>query len=227
MSFPSSLGRRPILNNMDEHLLRFNKDKTYVFIDCETLNLCLNFCQNLPWQISMLKVKGNHIIDERDYYIKWNTNLKISEEAARLTRYSQTRMDKDGLAPEEVFPTIHEWLRDCDYIVGHNILGFDLYLLKGFYEYMREDYNQLTPKIIDTNCIARGVKYGMIYKKDEDFTCYQYKVLHTRKKGVKSSLSFLGKEFEIEHDYENLHDAIVDLKLNLKVWNKLKWQIEI
>ena len=212
---------------MDEHLLRFNTDKTFVFIDCETLNLCLNFCHNLPWQISMLKVKANKIIDERDYYIKWDTKLKISEEAAKITRFNQTRMDKQGIPPEHAFPTIQEWLRDCDYIVGHNILGFDIYLLKGLYEHMGGDYKTLTKKMIDTNCVARGVKYGLPYKREEDFICYQYKILHTRKKGVKSTLVGLGKEFSIDHDYENLHDAIVDLKLNLKVWNKLKWQVDI
>jgi hypothetical protein len=51
--------------------------------------------------------------------------------------------------------------------------------------------------------------------------------MNTRKKNVKSSLTFLGKENGIEHDYESLHDAINDLDLNLKVWNKLKWQIEV
>ena len=50
---------------MDEHLLRYNKDKTLVFIDCETFNLCLNFCHNIPWQIAMLKVKGDKKIDQK------------------------------------------------------------------------------------------------------------------------------------------------------------------
>jgi len=40
---------------MDEDFLRFDKEKEYVFIDCETLNLCLNSCHNLPWQIAMIK----------------------------------------------------------------------------------------------------------------------------------------------------------------------------
>ena len=34
---------------MDEHLLRFNKTKTYVLIDFETENLCLNSINNLEW----------------------------------------------------------------------------------------------------------------------------------------------------------------------------------
>ena len=50
---------------------------------------------------------------------------------------------------------------------------------------------------------------------------------HTIKKGVKTNLTALGKEFEIDVDYNNLHDAVNDLILNIKVWDKLKWQIEI
>jgi len=56
---------------------------------------------------------------------------------------------------------------------------------------------------------------------------YQYKLLHTYKKGIKTNLTALGKDYTIDHDYENLHNAIVDLELNLKVWNKIKFQVEI
>ena len=78
-------------------LLRYNKDEEFVFIDCETFNLCLNFAHNLPWQISMIKVKGDEVVAFKDFYIKWDTHLKIGEEAARITRYSQKKMDQKGL----------------------------------------------------------------------------------------------------------------------------------
>lgn len=212
---------------MDEHLLRFDKSKELVFIDCETFNLCLNSCHNLPWQISMLKVKGNKSFDEKDFYIKWDTDLEISEDAARITKYNPREMEKRGIEPEGALPTVMDWLDNADHIVGHNILGFDLYLIKDFYNYMGRDYSHLVSKIIDTNCIARGVKGEFPYDEKIDFILYQYKVYHTRFKKVKSNLTFLGKELDIEHDYDNLHNAIVDLKLNLKVWNKLKWQVNI
>lgn len=212
---------------MDEHLLRFDKEKTLVFIDCETLNLCLNSCHNLPWQISMLKVKGDESVAEKDFYLKWDTNLKISEGAARITRYSQKTVDKKGVAPEEVFPTVEDWLDNCDYILGHNTLGFDVYLIKDYYKYMGKSYTHLMPKFIDTNCVAKGVKMGLSYAPNDDLLAYQYKMYHKKQKGLKTNLTALGKEFEIGHDYDNLHNAIVDLKLNLKIWNKLKWQIEI
>ena len=211
---------------MDDHLIRFDKDKTLVFIDCETLNLCLNKCHNLPWQISMIKAKGDKKIAEKDYYIKWDTKLKISEDAARITRYSQSKMNKVGLAPEEVFPTIKDWLDSADYIVGHNILGFDIYLIKDLYELYGEDWQQLMPKIIDTHAIAKGIKLGLPYEPESDFLAYQYRMSHIRKRGLKTRLGALGVEFDIKHDYDRLHDALVDLELNLKVWNKLKWQLE-
>ena len=62
---------------MNEHLLRFDKDKTYTFIDCETENLCLNSFHNLPWQIAMIKVKGEQVIDTKNYYVSWDRELGV------------------------------------------------------------------------------------------------------------------------------------------------------
>jgi DNA polymerase III epsilon subunit-like protein len=212
---------------MDEHLLRYDKNKNYVFIDCETFNLCLNFCHNLPWQIGMIKVKGDFKNDSKNYYINWDTDLKISDDAARITRYDHNKVKKLGMKPEEVFPTIKDWLDHADYIIGHNILGFDIYLIKELYKKMGCHWNHLINKIIDTNCVARGIKYNLPYKRSENFLEYQYKIYHTRRKDVKSSLITLGKENDIEHDYERLHDALNDLELNIKIWNKLKWQVDL
>jgi DNA polymerase III epsilon subunit-like protein len=212
---------------MDEHLLRYDKKKTFVLIDLETFNLCLNFCHNLPWQIGMIKAKGDFKLDSKNYYINWDTKLKISQDAARITRYDHKKVQRDGLNIKDAFPTIKDWLDHADYIVGHNILGFDVNLIKELYKSMGCHWEHLMPKIIDTNCMARGVKYNMPYKPNENLLEYQYKIYHTRRKDVKSSLSFLGQENGIEHDYDKLHDALNDLDLNLKVWNKLKWQIEV
>ena len=100
-------------------------------------------------------------------------------------------------------------------------------LIKDFYRHMGCDYAHLMPKIIDTLSIARGVKSGLRFKPDEPFLAYQYRMASFRQKGLKARLVALGKEYEIKHDYHNLHDALTDLKLNVKIWNKLKWQIDI
>ena len=213
---------------MREHLLRFDKSKTYVFIDCETFNLCLNSVYNLPWQIEMIKAVAGKKVAEKNFYIKWDTDLKIGAEAAKITKYSQKTMDDKGVPPEEAFPTIRDWLDNADWIIAHNMLGFDLYLIKDYYRLNGLDYKHLMPKILDTNSLARGVKLGTPYKEDEGSLIeYQYRMTNTRKKGGRTNLTALGKGYDIDHDYDKLHNAIVDLELNLKVWNKLKWQIEV
>tara|TARA_A100001201_G_scaffold143732_1_gene147027 strand:+ start:204 stop:842 length:639 start_codon:yes stop_codon:yes gene_type:complete len=212
---------------MDGHLIRFDEDKTFVFIDCETENLCLNSFNNLPWQIAMIKAKGGQILDSKDYYVGWDRDVNVSPEAARITRFNPVDYDKRKIKFEEIFPTIEDWLDNADYIVGHNILGFDIYLIKDFYNYVGKDYRHLMSKIIDTNCIARGIKFELPYRTSENFLEYQYKLVHERRKGIKTNLTALGREFQIEHDYDRLHDALVDLELNLKVWNQLKYQLEM
>lgn len=212
---------------MDDHLLRFDKEKVYCFIDFETENLCLNSCHNLPWQVAMIKTVNGKKIDEKNFYIKWPRGLSVSKEAARITRFNIKRYEEVAIPHDEIFPTVEDWLDNSDYVLGHNILGFDLYLIKDYYKKMGKNYKHLPRKIIDTMCVARGVKYNEPYKHENDFLAWQYKMLHTYKKGVKTSLVALGKEFDINHNYEKLHNAIVDLELNVKVWNKIKWMIEI
>ena len=126
-------------------------------------------------------------------------------------------------------------LKECkvDSITMHlredrrHIKDDDIYLIKDYYKFMGKSSEHLYPKFIDTNAIAKGIKMGLPYKAGDDLLEYQYKAYHTIKKGVKTNLTALGKEFEIDVDYNNLHDAVNDLILNIKVWDKLKWQIEI
>ena len=68
---------------MDEDLLRYDKEKEIVFIDCETFNLCLNEFHNLPWQVAMIRCKGDRAINSWDIHIKWDTDLKISKRQHR------------------------------------------------------------------------------------------------------------------------------------------------
>ena len=175
----------------------------------------------------MIKAKGGQILDSKDYYVGWDRDVNVSVEAARITRFNPVDYDKRKIKFEEIFPTIEDWLDNADYIVGHNILGFDIYLIKDFYNYVGKDYRHLMSKIIDTNCIARGIKFELPYRTSENFLEYQYKLVHERRKGIKTNLTALGREFQIEHDYDRLHDALVDLELNLKVWNQLKYQLEM
>lgn len=215
---------------MDGDLLRYNKKTTYALIDLETFNLCLHFFHNRPWQVGVLEVVGDKVIDAKDIRIVWPDapHLSIGKEAAMVTRYDDKLHKKLAILPQPAFEKFWPILERCDHIIMHNGLKFDLYLLKCYAEMMGKPWKWMMPKIIDTKAVAQGIKMNIPYKvKDGTFLEYQYRMANIIVKGVKTSLKTLGPEFGIEHDYANLHDAIVDLELNLKVWNKLKFQLDL
>lgn len=215
---------------MDGNLLRYDKKIKYAFIDLETFNLCLSFIYNRCWQVGVLEVQGEQIIGSQDIRINWSDapHLKISKGATEITHFNQQVHDRLAIDYKDAFPKLWPILERADKIIMHNGLRFDLYLLKDYAKMMGVDWKFIMPKIIDTKSVAQGIKMGIPYQpKDGDFLEYQYRMANIVVKGIKTSLKQLGPEYNIQHDYANLHDAICDLELNLKVWNRLKFQIEI
>tara|TARA_R110000772_G_scaffold249530_1_gene363762 strand:- start:6479 stop:7156 length:678 start_codon:yes stop_codon:yes gene_type:complete len=220
--------------------LKYNNDTKLLFLDFETENLNLSFqppVPNRPWQSSMIKVQGSKVIEEIDKLTKW-PNFKIGDGAAMVTkfysRYNERwgstmseALQTHGQKPEKTFEIIKEQVDWCDHIVGHNVLGFDVFLLMEWYKMYGEDWEELPYKLIDTACLAKGIKLEDKYKKGEDLLAYQYKMYHTVKRGVKTSLQFLAKEYKLDFDPELLHDGLYDLFQNIKIWDKLKWQLDI
>lgn len=208
-------------------LLRFDKQKVLTFFDAETFNLCLNFCQNRPWQVAMIQLKGDKILSEDDIRIKWDTDLQIGEQAAIITRYNQKQQEERQIPAKKAFERVYEVLEKTDYIIGHNVIGFDIYILQEMYKFFGKPYSHLIFKMLDTNLIAKGIKMQYPIDASISITEWQYKIYHKKQKGLKTGLSTLGKEFGIAFDENTLHDALNDLRLNIEVWNKLKFMIDI
>ncbi len=210
-----------------DNLIRFDKDSLFVLVDFETYNINLNFNHNVVWQTGLLKVRNNEIIDSKDILIKWPTKLKISSEAAFITRYSQEKVDRLGIPPEKAFEVIYSWLNEAKWIIGHNLLNFDLYLLKEWCLLYNKPWKHFPAKILDTNAIAKGIGLGMPYRPEDNFLEYQYKMLNEVKKGLKTNLTALGKQHKIEFDFESLHDGFNDVLLNKKIFDILKFNLEL
>lgn len=214
-------------NKMKE-LLRYKEDLNLIFWDVETFNLNLSFQFNRFWQVGLLKVNGNKEIDNKDLYVNWpNCNLKISADAARVTKYSQEKFDQRAINENIAFNETYEWMENCEYAIGHNILGFDLYLLIEWYKMHSKEWKHLPYKMIDTNCLAKAVKMNIPFKKGDNLLEWQYKLYHKIQKGIKTNQTLLGKEWDLKFDENNLHDALNDLRLTLQIWNKVKYLIEV
>lgn len=216
---------------MDGELLRYNKNKKYTFLDCETFNLNLSFDFNRPWQIATINVKGDKIVDKKDIRIDWSKvapQLKIGADAARITHFDPDVQARLAMSPEEAFDMFWQDLHDTDHIIMHNGLRFDIYLLKGYAEYMGVPWKFIVSKVIDTKSIAQGIKLGIPYSpKQGNFLDYQYRMSNSFVRGIKTSLVTLAKEFGLDFDENKLHDALYDLEINKLVWDKLKYQIEL
>ena len=133
-----------------------------------------------------------------------------------------------AIEPSVALEEFEEFIYDPQYkIVGHNILGFDVYIhgiLRSLCGRL-PDYSYLE-RCIDTNCLARGIK-NKIKLQEENFLAWQYKLLHHRKRGIKTNLKQLLKDYSVEFEEKKLHDALYDIEVNFKVFQKQLWDIEI
>jgi DNA polymerase III epsilon subunit-like protein len=217
---------------MDGFLLRFREDIKYCVLDVETFNLALNWNQNRIWQCGIVMAQGEKIISEHDIRIKskWDDApyLAIGAEAARATRFNEEIHNQTAIDYREAFEKIYPLVKDCDYILGQNILRFDLYLLRGFFEFMGAEWKFMVPKILDTKSIAQGIKTNNIYNpRKENYFEYQYKMSNSFKRGIKTSLKALCADYGFEYDENLAHDAMYDVYRTFDVWNKMKHQIEL
>ena len=178
----------------------------------------------------MVNVVNNRITEQHDILIKdWDCGLEIGTEAAKITKYNPFLVEKNGIYPEEAWKIISDKLDKADYIVGHNTLNFDLYLLKDFYKMFGRSYKHLMPKMIDTNCLAKALKLGQNFDKSKHSSLldFQYPLVNYVQKGLKTNMTALAKEYELDFNPDMMHDATYDLKINIEIWDKLKFSLDI
>ena len=213
---------------MNENFLRFNKKQKYLIFDFETCNLNLASLKNKPWQLGFVAYQGDKVIESQDFYIKWE-NLQVSKDAARITGFKQSKYNKLSVDAQEALNTFERYLYDPEFLVlGHNILGFDIYIHNIYRELLglHCNYSYLS-RCIDTNALARAIKLGIKIDKDDDRLSWQYRLVNHRQRGLKTSLIQLCKDYEISFDKNKLHDAMYDIQKNREIFQRQLWELEI
>jgi DNA polymerase III epsilon subunit-like protein len=210
---------------MTNSLLRFKKNQKYIVFDFETEGLNLRYSR--PWQLGFIETEGQNIKNEHDIYIGFD-DLSVSVDAARITGFSEHTYHKKKKDKLQVLEFFDKFLYNPDYlIIGHNIIGYDVYI----HNVLRKacgkstDYSYMN-RVIDTNCLSKAYKMGL-KKVDDNLTLWQYKLNNYIKKGLKTSQITMLKEFSIPFEADKLHDAVYDVKMTLKLFHKLIWNIEV
>lgn len=209
-------------------LLRYNKKQKYLIFDFESTNLALVKGLNLPWQLSFLLTQNGEIIYESDNYIKW-PDLKLSEDARRITHFDDNKYNRLAKDPLPILNEFEKYLYDPEYlVVGQSIIGFDIYVHNIYRQLMgrKPDFSYLN-RLLDTNSIAKAVKKGIKIQKEDDLTCFMFKLNDYREKGLKTSILTQLKEYKIDFDENMLHSSIYDVKMNWEIFKRQIWQIEI
>jgi len=206
-------------------LLRYAPDQKYMIWDLETTSL--NLIYGLPWQCSFIICTLSQILEEHDYFIKWD-DFKISRDAAAITNFNHQEYQNKGRDPREILDIMEGYMHREDVIVlGHHILGYDVMIHRAWRRKLGlgPDYSYL-PRLIDTNAISKALKKG--YPPDRDnILAFQYKMLNFRERGLKTSLGVMARELGVNFNDQDLHRGDKDILLNWQVWKKLVWSVEI
>lgn len=208
-------------------LLRYQNDQKYLLIDTETEGL--NLFASRPWQIAYTICTNKEIGKVNIRYPLWE-DLKVSDEAARITRFNKQNYLSLAEKPEDILKDFEQLLLDPSYtIIGHNLLGFDIYIL----ETLRRLTGRVTdwsylPRIVDTLCLSRAYRHNIVPDL-KNFTAWQYKMLTMRMKGkgFGASLGAMAREFKIDYNERLAHDAEYDCSINHQVFQKLLWAVEV
>ena len=215
---------------MKEELLRFRKKQKYLVFDYETCNLNLIAGGNKPWQLAFMAVEGDKVIDQKDYWLKWD-DLNVSPEAAKITGFSKSKYIQKATDPKKALEHFEEYLYDDNFIkIGHNLLGFDVYMhnlhRKLIDKTSRTDHSYLF-KLVDTLCLAKAVKKQIKVNKGDNFLAWQYRLSNLIERGLRCSLTQCCKDYDVPFDSSKLHDALYDVSVNYEVFKKMIWDIEI
>ena len=206
-------------------LLRYDKNRKYLVWDLETTGLNLGYA--LPWQISFAVFTLYDVLLKQDFYIWWD-NLPMSDGAAKVTRFDWDQYQLLSKEPDLILSTFDSYLYDPEiYSVGHNILGYDSMIHAVWRRKLgiKEDFSYLD-RAFDTVALSKAFKKGI--KPDrENFLPWQYKMGSLIEKGLKTNLAQMARDLQIEFDESRLHDARVDIQLNIDVFRQLLWKMEI
>lgn len=196
--------------------------------DLETEGLNLGLTR--PWQLAYIVAENGRIKKKENCFIDIH-DLNISEKAAQVTRFSWEKYNLLKRPAEEIVDKFEEFLYDDEVrLIGHNTLGYDVYILANLYQHIgrKLDLKKIIYKFYDTLSIARAQHFQSPPPKDKyEFLAWQYKHLHKFDKSVKTSLSALAERNGIEVDKSKTHDALYDIEINYLVFKKLQYAIDL
>ena len=205
------------------NLKRFQPERRYWCSDDETEGL--NLFASRPWQVAGLIADAKQVYEREERYIWWK-DLKVSAQAALITRFNYAIYKDRAEDPAKVLAWMEERIYDTSLdIVGQNFF-YDGYIHNTLRRLCGKapDWSWMS-RMIDTNCLSKAYRKGL--KPDlTNFLAWQWKMQSIRDKTLKTRLETMCGEFKIPFDSNRAHDALYDIDKTRELYEALKWQVE-
>ena len=166
----------------------------------------------------------NDIVESKDYVIKVPESILISEESSKIHGITNEISSKKGILVDEVLNEFFYYLRDVDWIIGHNV-SFDINMIK--VELLRIIYNK--------KLITQQLK---MYKYDLHFITNYKNICCTLQDSIQfcniQAIDKFGRPYLkypklvelhkklFDSSPNNLHNSFNDILVTLRCFMKLK-----
>lgn len=203
---------------------KLNIKQTIYCTDVETESLNLNTSR--PWEFAWVVMDNGKIVDSQSRYLWWE-DLNIGEKAAQVTGFDREKYVKLAKDPAEVYAEVKSWLLDSNNLLCfHNGLNFDVYQIRNWFREIGAptDFGWVK-RVVDTNALAKA--FISSAKPDYDnFDAWQQRWANYIRKGLKSNITYLCKEWGIDIDESKTHAGDYDCYLTAQIYKKLAYSFQ-
>lgn len=203
-------------------LKRYQPEKRAFVSDYESEGL--NLYASRPWQVAWLIADAKNVYEREEHYI-WFKDLKVSAQAAFITRFDYQRYKDRAEDPHKILARFDERLYDTSLdIIGQNFF-FDGYIHNTLRRICgkQPDYSWMT-RMYDTNCLSKAYRLG-IQPDRTSFLSWQFKMQSIHSK-LKTRLQTMCVEMGIAFDANRAHEALYDVDMTRLLYEALKWKVE-
>ncbi len=171
----------------------------------------------------------NNIVETKDYIIKVPESILIPEESIKIHGITNEICSKKGILIDEVLNEFFYYLRDVDWIIGHNI-SFDINMIK--VEILRIIYEKLLTR-----------KQLKKYKYNLDYITNYKNIYCTLQESIKfcniQAINKFGRPYLkypklielhqklFDSSPNNLHNSFNDILVTLRCFMKLKHNLDL
>lgn len=215
-------------------LLRFETDQKKLIYDFETCNLNLVSTEfQAPWQLGWQVYQGKkHILSKEDWIWWDDLQSKMGKAAAELTGFDYDTYKRKAQPAQPILESFETYLLDKEVIsVSANGVNFDQYIYQIYRRLLGKGYEwSWATRHVDIQTLHKAYILGMTPPPigTKEWILFNIKMSQVVKKGLKTSLAFMCKEFGVDYDPTRHHrEALYDVELTDQIFEQQLYRMDI